>query len=246
MTLVSQILSLRLTCDRICIDLSSLLCFNTVACQYQWACTEPDEIGQRYIPSVMPELDVFTEPIASGIILVYPVPNLSSNCYGTVTAIEYCYRYTGTNQAMFDWTVLILEDTGNHDFVINHIYNIQGRGSMSSANCTSDRGQITCCNRTSVENFNLSVNFAFGVTASAHGATLLGVHNTVQQYSVNATVVNKNEVTLSMNRTIRRTSPEVRGIQMLWFVIGKHAQSLIFLIMPIFFLFFRVTPYYQL
>lgn len=173
------------------------------------------------MPSEMPGHDIDTEPIAGGTLLIYPVTSLSSTCYGTVTAIEYCYRFTGVNQTMLDWTVFILEDSSN-GFTINHRHNIQAHGSLSSANCTSSTTGVTCCNRTSIENFNLSMNFAFGVTDS-RGATLLGVHTEVRQYTVNVMLLNKNDFNLSVGHTIPRTPMEQRGIRMLWFIIGKHA-----------------------
>lgn len=174
------------------------------------------------MPSEMPGHDIYTESIANGTLLIYPVTSLNSTCYGTVTAIEYCYRFTGVDQAMLDWTVFILEDRSN-EFMINHLHNIQAHGSLSSANCTSSLTTgVTCCNRTSIENFNLSMNFAFGVTDS-QGATLLGVHNGVPQYTVNVVLLNKNNFNLSVGHTIPHTPMVQRGIRMLWFIIGKHA-----------------------
>ena len=168
------------------------------------------------MPSGMPNHAVLTELISPSILLIYPVPNLNSSCYGTVTAIEYCYR----NQAMFNGTILILEGAENGDFVIKRIYSIDSHNSVSIANCT--RVDI-CCNRASIEFFNLSMNFAFGVTESHTGeAALLRVHNTVQEYMVNAVLVNTVGLKLSVGHTIQRRSMMPSGIQMLWFVIGKH------------------------
>ena len=85
-------------------------CYCTGAAQYQWTCTEPDDDGRRYIPSVRDrgELTVGTQ---AEVLYVYHVGNLTENCHGEVTAIEYCYQYdsSGEGEAVFNWTVLILD-----------------------------------------------------------------------------------------------------------------------------------------
>ena len=172
------------------------------------------------MPSGMPNHTILTGLISSGTLLIYPVPNLNSSCYGTVTAIEYCYR----NQAVFNGTILILEDAENGDFVIKRIYSIDSHNSVSVANCTRNQNVDICCNKTSIEFFNLSMNFAFGVPEyHTGGAALLRVYNTVQEYMVNAVLVNTDGLKLSVGHTIQHGSMVPSGIQMLWFVIGKHA-----------------------
>ena len=147
-----------------------------------------------------------------------------------MTAIEYCYRYNtnaGSGQPTFNWTVLILEDTGSN-FIINGIYDIISRLPVNSANCTNDSTQLRrCCDRTNIEGFDLSTpNFAFGVIESAQGntheATLLGFADALPQYMVDVVWLNRAEVTLSVGSTISNRSPVLRGIRMLWFVIGKQ------------------------
>ena len=167
--------------------------------------------------------NTLTEQTASGTVPIYRVPNLSSNCYGTVTAIEYCYRYTGSSLATFNWTVLILEDNGSN-FMLNRTYIIHS--SMDSANCTSNTGQVTvCCDMTNIESFDLPMSFTFGMIESAQGntpgTTLLGYPYS-PEYGVNAVVVTKGEVTLSAGSTIRSRPAGPIGIRMLWFVIGKY------------------------
>jgi hypothetical protein len=146
-----------------------------------------------------------------------------------VTAIEYCYRYTtndGSGQPTFNWTVLILEDSGN-DFMVNSIYVILSRLPANSEKCTNNGQHRTCCDRNNIEGFDLPMsNFAFGVTESAQGntheATLLGFADALPQYRVDVILLTRTEVTLSIGSTIRDRSPVPRGIRMLWFVIGKH------------------------
>ena len=169
------------------------------------------------------------------LLLAYNVSNLNTNCSGPVTAIEYCYRYSLSTamrmgqQITFSWIVLILERDGSYFSVINN-YIIRSCGSVGGANCTRSRGQITCCDRTDINGFDLSnvTNFIFGVIASAQentpGVTLLGYSDSLPQYIVNTSILGRSEVptSLSMGSRLRRSSPGPRGIRMLWFVTGKH------------------------
>ena len=201
--------------------------FFTVVCQYQWACTEPNMNGQRYIPSER-DRDVLTATTNGNELNIYRVPNLNSNCYGPVTAIEYCYRYrpsNGNGPVTFNWTVLILEDAGNN-FVINSTHVIQSRHSAGSASCrNSEQDQVTCCDVTNIERFDLPMDFIFGVTESAqgntHGATLLAYATALPQYRVNTVILNKAGLTLSVGSPIPSSPSVQRGLCMLWFVIGK-------------------------
>ena len=86
---------------------------------------------------------------------------------------------------------------------------------------TMARSTCTCCDRTSIEGFDLSTpDFAFGVVESAqgntHGATLLGFSDALPQYRVNALLFARAEVTQSIGSTIRNRSTVPRGIRMLW------------------------------
>ena len=191
------------------------------------------------MPSVKPEGDnVESQTTDGGTLVIYSVPTLNASCYGPVTAIEYCYRYNnsaGSDQCMFKWTVLLLEDNGKN-FMISDTYIIESHLTISnSANChmTNNREQVTCCDRTDInlsDRFNLSANFVFGVTQSVQenyttGATLLGFHES--EYGVpNVVVINRAEVPdLSVGVTVRNGPPMPRlGIRMLWFVIGKHCK----------------------
>ena len=145
-----------------------------------------------------------------------------------MTGIEYCYRYStiaGAGQATFNWTILILEDAGSN-FVINRTYDIQSSLPANGVNCTSSGSQVTCCDRTNIDRFDLSMNFIFGVTESAqgnsHGATLLGYHDSLSQYRVATVLLNKAGLTLSVGSTVFSAPVAQRGVRMLWFIIGKH------------------------
>ena len=198
-----------------------------VVCQYQWGCTAPDQDGQRYIPSER-NRDAQIARTDGNILHIYRVPTLDASCYGPVTAIEYCYT-PSTVSGMFNWTVLILGPTGN-DFVVNRIYSILSP--VSNEKCRND-GQIhRCCDRTNIEGFDLPTsNFVFGVTESAqgntHGATLLGFSDSLPQYRVDTIHFNKVGMTLSIGSTISNMQTLLRGIRMLWFVIGKHKMQII-------------------
>ena len=79
------------------------------------------------------------------------VSTLDASCYGLVTAIECCYRYTisaaGSGQVTFSYTVLVLEDAPGNNFLINRTYTIQNRGSVGSPwpHCDRSGDQVTCC-----------------------------------------------------------------------------------------------------
>ena len=206
--------------------------FYTVVCQYEWACTGPDDNGQRYVPSER-DRDTTTSKTDGNSLLIYRVPPLDADCYGPVTTIEYCYRYSssaGSGQVTFNWTVLILEESGNQ-FVINNIYVIQSDHSRSSANCTGwgRAGPVTCCDRTNINTFDLPRNFSFGIIASAPNqgntpnAALLRYADALSQYRVDTIEVHRDSLTLSMGLTIMPSTPAaMRGLHLLWFVVGKH------------------------
>ena len=126
-------------------------------------------------------------------------------------------------QVNFSYTVLILEDTGNN-FLINRTYTIQSRGSVGSPHCDRSGDQVTCCDVRNIENFILPSNFIFGVIQSAqgntNGVTLLGFHHT--EYGLDVELLNRAGLNLSVGSTIRNGLTHLRGIRMLWFVVGKH------------------------
>ena len=169
----------------------------------------------------------FTSTTPDNVLYIYRVPTLAASCYGTMTAIEYCYRYSqataGSGQVTFSYTVLILEDVPGNNFLINSTYTIQSRGSVDSPHCNRSGDQVTCCDVTNIENFLLPSNFAFGVTfdqGNTNGVTLLGFH--ASEYGVDVELLNRAGLTLSVGSTITDGVTVLRGIRMLWFVIGKH------------------------
>ena len=169
----------------------------------------------------------FTSTTPDNVLYIYRVPTLAASCYGTMTAIEYCYRYSqataGSGQVTFSYTVLILEDVPGNNFLINSTYTIQSRGSVDSPHCNRSGDQVTCCDVTNIENFILPSNFAFGVTSdqgNTNGVTLLGFHQL--EYGVDVGLLNTAGLTLSVGSTIWNGLTAPRGIRMLWFIIGKH------------------------
>ena len=207
---------------------------HAVVCEFQWTCTEPNKNGQRYIPSVK-DRNVPTTASIGNALFIYRISNLSASCYGPVTAIEYCYRYSsnaGSGQAMFNWTVLILEDIGSNNFVIKYTYAIQSRGSMDSASCTSNGDQVTCCDVTNIKAFHLLTNLTFGVIESSHGntheATLLGFHDALSEYRVSIIILSRdglNDLPIGSVLDVPDISMRQGGLRMLWFAIGKHQYS---------------------
>ena len=172
-------------------------------------------------------------------IYIYHVPTLNTSCYGPVTAIEYCYRYDnadaqGSRQPNFSWKVLILEDTGRNNFVVNGAYVIRTHSPMNNANCTNSGNQTTCCDRTNInDKFNLPMNFIFGVAVAesalenTRNVKLLRFADAFLINLVDTRLVNKtNDQTLSVGSNITYTNqlPPRRGLLLLWFVIGKYLR----------------------
>ena len=139
--------------------------------RYQWTCSNLDENGERYIPSVREYgSDVQTTTTDGNTINMYRVQNVNTRCYGEVTAIEFCYQYRTTEpgEAVFNWTVLILEET--NVFTITKIYAIESRpDSLIEEDCENLSAVMAkCCDREYISGFNFQTNnFAFGVTESA-------------------------------------------------------------------------------
>ncbi len=206
-----------------------------VAQYQQWNCSEPDEHGERYIPGVTGyPSDVLTSPTAGDVINMYRVQNLNTMCYGEVTAIEYCYRYNtvALGDVVFNWTVLIIEETNILN--VTKIYILESHpSSLSEEECRNiDEEEAICCDRKDIESFDLPMNFVFGVTESAQGntagATLLGffddaAFNVQPDYVVSTIQIDKGQInTLSVGSTLSRPGGGLqRGLRMLWFVIGK-------------------------
>ena len=180
------------------------------------------------MPSVR-DRNVVTATTSVNQINIYSVDSLNEDCSGEVTAIEYCYRYdvSGAGEAVFNWTVLILEDTGAGNFRITNSYTIESRpDSSSSVTCTDvNSGRKECCDVDQINGFNWPDNFVFGVTGpsqgNTHSATLLGYFDTLPQYQVNTVLLNRAGLSVSVGSTVPSVPVVQRGLRMLWFVIGR-------------------------
>ena len=197
----------------------------------------PDEKGQRYIPGISRDFgnNVLTSTTAGDVVNLYHVQTLNADCYREVTALEYCYRYNTTVpvEAVFNWTVLIFEET--NFFTVIKIYALESHpSSLSERECMNvSRGRAECCDQKVIEDFNIpmATNFVFGVTESAQGntagATLLAFLDddefTVQpEYVVYTVQIHKEGLNLSVGSQLNRTNTGTqRGLRMLWFVTGK-------------------------
>ncbi len=164
---------------------------------------------------------------------LYRVQTLNAECYGEVTAVEFCYQYstTGQGEAVFNWTVLIFEETDI--FTVTKIYILESRpNSLGEGECDNvSGGKAECCDRKVIEGFELQNGFIFGVTESVQGntagATLLGFFDDAAfmvqpEYVVFTIQISQAGQTLSVGSTLPRPGGGLqRGLRMLWFVIGK-------------------------
>ena len=152
-----------------------------------------------------------------------------------MSAIEFCYQYTisGEGVAIFNWIVLILENTQGGSFKITDLYAIVSRpDSLDSESCMNINNGLMrrCCDVEQISSFNLSVDFVFGVTGASqgntHSATLLGYHESLSQYLVDTHQRISTGLSLSVGSTIPSVPIIQRGLRMLWFVVGKltHVQ----------------------
>ena len=169
------------------------------------------------------------------VIFIYNLGSLNEDCSGEVTAIEYCYRYdvSGAGEAVFNWTVLILKNSGSSNFRITNTYTIESRpDSSSSVNCGDvSNGRKDCCDVDQINGYgNLPVNFVFGVTGSSqgntHSATLLGFSDSLPRYWVNTIQMARSRQILSVGSTLPSTPGALRGLRMLWFVIGRFRHAM--------------------
>jgi hypothetical protein len=193
--------------------------------QYHWNCSVPDDHEERYVPGIERDYTILSNvPIvatAGDVINLYRVQNLNAECYGEVTAIEFCYRYNtgGPGEPVFNWTVLILEET--NVFTVTRIITIESHPDLLDGNSCMDAGE--CCDREDISNFQTN-NFIFGVTESAqgntHGATLLGFHDSLNEYMVDTLLIPTTGLSISVGSTLTRPQSGVpRGLQLLWFMI---------------------------
>ena len=160
---------------------------------------------------------------------MYRVRILNADCYGEVTAVQFCYRYNtdGPGEAVFNWTVLILEETSVFTItriiaIVTHPEELDGNDCMDVGG-----GGVECCDREYISSFNFqrSDMFIFGVTESAqgntHGATLLGVHESLAEYKVDTLLFSQDGYSISVGTTLPKPGGALRGLRLLWFVIGK-------------------------
>ena len=208
--------------------------------QYHWNCSVPDDRGERYIPGIQRGFgspsDLLTEVVtiqatAGGSLTMYRVQNLNADCTReAVTAIEFCYRYDteGPGEPVFNWTVVILEET--NVFTITRMIVIESHpNELDDKDCTDagHGGRVVCCDREDISSFSFQRSdvFVFGVTESGqentHGATLLGLHESLLEYRVNTLTISVAGQTVSVGSTIPKPQGTPRGLQLLWFVIGK-------------------------
>ena len=208
-----------------------------VLTEYQWNCSEPNKHGERYIPGAREyPSDVEINVINGHEIRLHRVENLTVECTGEVTAIEYCYQYYSIEpgEAIFNWTVLFLKEESD-SFKITKVHSIESHpNSLPENDCQNDTrvpGTIRCCDRENITSFDLDLqmnDFIFGVTESAqgntHNAALLGFHS-LPEYNVDTMLVSKAGLmmNISVGYTLPKPSGARRGLHMLWFVIGKSA-----------------------
>ena len=151
-----------------------------------------------------------------------------------MTAIEFCYEYTvsGQGEAIFNWTVLILENSQGGSFIITNLYVIGSRpDSLDSGSCmdTSNGQRRRCCDvEPEISGFNLSVDFVFGVTGpsqgNTHSASLLGYHEALPQYGVDTVQLSSAALSLSIGSIIPSVPLVQRSLRWLWLVTGKLMQ----------------------
>ena len=181
--------------------------------------------------------DVEISAINGHEIHLHRVENLTAECTGEVTAIEFCYRYYSSEpgEATFNWTVLFLNEESD-SLKITRIDNIVScPESLSESDCQNDTrvpGTIKCCDRENITSFDLDLqvnDFIFGVTESVRGntqnAALLGFHSSLSEYNVDTMLVSKAGLlnNISVGYTLPKPSGARRGLHMLWLVIGKSA-----------------------
>ena len=71
-----------------------------VIAQYHWNCSEPDESGERYIPGIERDYgsNVLTTTTAGDSVNLYHVQNTDCYVNQEVTAIDFCYQYSTTEE----------------------------------------------------------------------------------------------------------------------------------------------------
>ena len=165
--------------------------------EYSWNCASNGK-GQNRIP----DLDIYKSREIDfsnrNTLYIFSLSHLNDSCYGTITAIDYCYEYNG---AGFNWTVLLLS---NH-FTVIETFHIENHSSIRQS--YSIGGIAFQCDRIYIDGFDLpkGTDFLFGVTDSFEGgASLLAFHDTL--YMVDAIVMPK--VDKRISNTSNRQSPD--------------------------------------
>ena len=92
---------------------------------YEWNCTDriQKDGGQEwFVPGMRNTTTPYVVGTAGNQLNIYHIDSLNEGCYGEVTAIEFCYRYNTTEdgEAIFNWTVLIMENDGSRSFTVCH------------------------------------------------------------------------------------------------------------------------------
>lgn len=195
---------------------------------YEWSCTVPNEDGLRFLPDIrITYRDEQVSTTDGNVLHVFQPVNLSEECYGSVAAIEYCYRYntTGQGEAFFNWTLLILED-----FKITDKYFLESQPGPFDPSQLINGEMAVYCDILNMTRFLLpNRNFKFAVTTSAQGnargATLLGFADALPDYRVPVMQISKESIlslSVGSNVTETRLPKTNRGVRMLWFVTGKQ------------------------
>ena len=163
---------------------------------HNWNCTysPSDHLVQNSIDGCFNGQVLLSESVGEILYIFDMLP-----CDGSVTKIEYCYRYNrvlAAHDVMFNLTVVIL----NSEYTIIHTFYAVSRAS-EAVNCINiDQNSIKCCDVTPINAFYLpSERFAFGVTASDESeANLLAYHESASNvFTINALQLSKAGLSLS-------------------------------------------------
>ena len=208
--------------------------FNPVA-QYTWNCTTPNNGGQKFIPGIRDLSGIAYNATLNGRVLsIYSMPSLSTDCYGQVTKIEYCYTYCTRGPAAgairFNWTLLILSESseapmppGIIKFTVIDNYNIESRPSDENCVGTGPGEKRTCCDTTDMIHFDLlGENFAFAVTESAIGNTHQAALQRSNVAGLMVDTIEQNKEIIQTDSSFATTfiaNPNL-GLPYLWFIIG--------------------------
>ena len=150
-----------------------MLLFTIVVALYQWQCsTSEGEDGIRYLPGdVSPEEETLNSllpatftGILPGILFIYQVPqNVLTNCNGTVTAMEYCYRSDdnrmGGIRRVFTFYRLHRVSLQSNHFQIEDRFEVWSQPTSNTCHSNNPR----CCDRFEVPLFSLESTLTFGV-----------------------------------------------------------------------------------